>query len=177
MQQCEAVQRLSAIKEETEAGESTVMRRVFAVLFPFSSAGWNAGRSSFRFADSTIADLTALKSSERSTLAREAITLIMTFKLLRCDPSSVPNFILAVIPSQIHPDTLNTMTAFAVRLYDSYHNCSLTGSLKTGGLLSDVFLHLVPHSFMGEHQEPGAHFVMVEEKRNILIGYGSTPLK
>jgi zinc transporter 7 len=23
---------------------------------------------------------------------------------------------------------------------------------------------------MGEHQDPGAHFVMVEEKRNILIG-------
>jgi zinc transporter 7 len=42
--------------------------------------------------------------------------------------------------------------------------------LKAGGLLSDVLLHLVPHSFMGEHQDPGAHFVMVEEKRNILIG-------
>jgi len=69
--------------------------------------------------------------------------------------SSVPNLILAFIPSQIHPNTLNTMTAFA-----------------TGGLLSDVFLHLVPHSFMGEHQDPGVHFVMVEEKRNILIGLG-----
>lgn len=44
-------------------------------------------------------------------------------------------------------------------------------ALQTGGLLSDVFLHLVPHSFMGEHQDRGAHFVMVEEKRNILIGY------
>lgn len=69
--------------------------------------------------------------------------------------SSVPNFILAFIPAQINPNTLNTMTAFA-----------------TGGLLSDVFLHLVPHSFMGEHQEGGVHFVMVEEKRNILIGLG-----
>ncbi|KAF9004056.1 ZIP-like iron-zinc transporter [Cyathus striatus] len=69
--------------------------------------------------------------------------------------SSVPNFILAFIPAEISTDTLNTMTAFA-----------------TGGLLSDVFLHLVPHSFMGEHQDPGAHFVMVEEKRNILIGLG-----
>ncbi|KAJ7928811.1 ZIP-like iron-zinc transporter [Mycena leptocephala] len=67
--------------------------------------------------------------------------------------SSIPNFILAFIPAQISPNTLNTMTAFA-----------------TGGLLSDVFLHLVPHSFMGEHQDPGVHFVMVEEKRNILIG-------
>ncbi|KAF8896172.1 ZIP-like iron-zinc transporter [Infundibulicybe gibba] len=69
--------------------------------------------------------------------------------------SSVPNFILAFIPAKINGNTLNTMTAFA-----------------TGGLLSDVFLHLVPHSFMGEHQDPGVHFVMVEEKRNILIGLG-----
>ncbi|KAI0255001.1 Zinc/iron permease [Lactifluus subvellereus] len=67
--------------------------------------------------------------------------------------SSVPNFILAFIPAQINRDTLNTMTAFA-----------------TGGLLSDVFLHLVPHSFLGEHQDDAVHFVMVEEKRNILVG-------
>jgi len=39
-------------------------------------------------------------------------------------------------------------------------------------LLSDVFLHLVPHSFMGEHEGSGVHFVMVEEKRNILVGLG-----
>ncbi|KAF8164005.1 ZIP-like iron-zinc transporter [Pholiota molesta] len=69
--------------------------------------------------------------------------------------SSVPNFILAFIPAQINANTLNTMTAFA-----------------TGGLLSDVFLHLVPHSFMGEHAGTGVHFVMVEEKRNILVGLG-----
>ena len=43
-------------------------------------------------------------------------------------------------------------------------------SPQTGGLLSDVFLHLVPHAFMGEHQDGGVHFVMVEEKRNILVG-------
>ncbi|KAG9315009.1 ZIP-like iron-zinc transporter [Chiua virens] len=69
--------------------------------------------------------------------------------------SSVPNFILAFIPAEIDGNTLNTMTAFA-----------------TGGLLSDVFLHLVPHAFLGEHQGSGAHFVMVEDKRNILIGLG-----
>jgi len=69
--------------------------------------------------------------------------------------SSVPNFILAFIPSTINANNLNTMTAFA-----------------TGGLLSDVFLHLIPHSFMGEHQESGVHLIMVEEKRNILIGLG-----
>ncbi|KAI0321796.1 Zinc/iron permease [Amylostereum chailletii] len=69
--------------------------------------------------------------------------------------SSVPNFILAFIPAQINRNTLNTMTAFA-----------------TGGLLSDVFLHLVPHAFVGEHQGDAVHFVMVEEKRNILVGLG-----
>ena len=36
-----------------------------------------------------------------------------------------------------------------------------------------MFLHLVPHAFMGEHQGGGVHFVMVEEKRNILIGYSA----
>jgi len=43
-------------------------------------------------------------------------------------------------------------------------------AFATGGLLSDVFLHLVPHSFMGEHH--GVHFLMVEDKRNIIIGLG-----
>ena len=47
---------------------------------------------------------------------------------------------------------------------------------QTGGLLSDVFLHLVPHAFMGEHQDGGVHFVMVQEKRNILIGCVSSSL-
>ncbi|KAF5327591.1 hypothetical protein D9619_004118 [Psilocybe cf. subviscida] len=69
--------------------------------------------------------------------------------------SSVPNFILAFIPAKINTNTLNTMTAFA-----------------TGGLLSDVFLHLVPHAFMGESAGCGVRFVMVEEKRNILVGLG-----
>ncbi|OCB89923.1 Zinc/iron permease [Sanghuangporus baumii] len=42
VQQCEAVRRLSTIKEDVEALESPVMRRVFAVLFPFENPGWNA---------------------------------------------------------------------------------------------------------------------------------------
>ncbi|CCM03098.1 uncharacterized protein FIBRA_05218 [Fibroporia radiculosa] len=114
---CAPVQQLNVIKHELEAGQSPVMRQVFAWLFPFGP-GWNS--------------------------------VLGTFYI-----SSVPNFILAFIPAQINPNTLNTMTAFA-----------------TGGLLSDVFLHLVPHSFMGEHQDGGVHFVMVEEKRNIIIGLG-----
>jgi zinc transporter 7 len=83
----------------------------------------------------------------------------------------VPNFILAFIPAEINGDTLNTMTAFAVGLHNLICYQSNMSFLQTGGLLSDVFLHLVPHSFMGEHQDPGVHFVMVDEKRNILIGY------
>ena len=82
---------------------------------------------------------------------------------------SVPNFILAFIPAEISTDTLNTMTAFAVSFrplsYDAIHSC-----YQTGGLLSDVFLHLVPHSFMGESQGHGVQVRVVEEKRNILIG-------
>jgi hypothetical protein len=61
------------------------------------------------------------------------------------------------------------MTAFAVRFFYFFKD-DADYLVQTGGLLSDVFLHLVPHSFMGEHQESGAHFVMVEEKRNILVG-------
>ncbi|KAF5340914.1 hypothetical protein D9758_012180 [Tetrapyrgos nigripes] len=117
IQQCPSVQQLSSLKLGMEEGESPIMRKIFAWLFPFGPA-WNS--------------------------------ILGTFYI-----SSVPNFILAFIPAQINGDTLNTMTAFA-----------------TGGLLSDVFLHLVPHSFMGEHQGEGVHFVMVEEKRNILVGLG-----
>ncbi|WVQ85512.1 hypothetical protein IAT38_007677 [Cryptococcus sp. DSM 104549] len=68
--------------------------------------------------------------------------------------SSVPNFILLAVPATLDPTSLNTMIAFA-----------------TGGLLGDVFLHLVPHAFFGEaHDEGGARSILVEEKRNIVIG-------
>ena len=67
---------------------------------------------------------------------------------------SIPNFILLAVPATLEPSSLNTMIAFA-----------------TGGLLGDVFLHLVPHSFFGEHSgDHGLTAVVVEEKRNIIIG-------
>ncbi|KAG2127631.1 ZIP-like iron-zinc transporter [Suillus bovinus] len=106
----------------------------------------------------SVEKLTALKiavEDEESPIMRQVFAWLFPFGPGWNSGKGVPNFILAFIPAEIHPDTLNTMTAFA-----------------TGGLLSDVFLHLVPHAFMGEHQDPGAHFVMVEEKRNILIGLG-----
>lgn len=115
IEKCPPIQSLSALKVALEEEESPIMRKVFAVLFPFGPA-WNS--------------------------------VLATFYI-----SSVPNFILAFIPAQVNANTLNTMTAFA-----------------TGGLLSDVFLHLIPHAFMGESQAPGVHFLIVEEKRNILIG-------
>lgn len=67
------------------------------------------------------------------------------------------------------------MTAFAVRT--SVASLSQLADapycVQTGGLLSDVFLHLVPHSFTGEAPADGtARFMLVEEKRNILIGCG-----
>lgn len=43
-------------------------------------------------------------------------------------------------------------------------------AFATGGLLGDVFLHLVPHSFFGEGCEDGHKTMFVEEKRNIIIG-------
>jgi zinc transporter 7 len=57
-------------------------------------------------------------------------------------------------------------------------------AFATGGLLGDVFLHLVPHAFFGEHSDdhgaldgPGhlhvhgsGNSIVVEPKRNIVIG-------
>ncbi|WVN85546.1 uncharacterized protein L203_100694 [Cryptococcus depauperatus CBS 7841] len=67
--------------------------------------------------------------------------------------SSIPNFILLAVPATLDPTSLNTMISFA-----------------TGGLLGDVFLHLVPHAFFGEGHEEQERFVAIEEKRNIVIG-------
>lgn len=42
---------------------------------------------------------------------------------------------------------------------------------KLGGLLGDVFLHLLPHAFLGEHAEENA-VVLVSNQKNVLIGLG-----
>lgn len=137
-------------------------------------------------------------------------------------PPSVPNFILAFIPAEIHGDTLNTMTAFAVRAssvttlnHSCYFLCRREASSPTCFCIlcrseyssmhllpcaphpcipptirmcipchpCHIFLPSVPHpstthaasltghsSFMGEHQDDDVHLVMVEPKRNILVG-------
>ncbi|GET01336.1 ZIP zinc transporter [Rhizophagus clarus] len=47
---------------------------------------------------------------------------------------------------------------------------SLLVSFAVGGLLGDVFLHLLPHSFLGENNDEEVHFVQVEEQKNVVIG-------
>lgn len=67
--------------------------------------------------------------------------------------SLFPNLILAFVPADIDLESLNTLVAFAV-----------------GGLLGDVFLHLLPHSFLGEHTDDKIHYVLVDNKKNVVIG-------
>ncbi|KAH9063907.1 ZIP-like iron-zinc transporter [Lactarius vividus] len=150
----------------------SVLLSVILLGFFFSPASATLSKSSstllIREAEiaqcSPVQQLSALKkeiAGDESPVLRQVFAVLFPFGpawnsvLGTFYISSVPNFILAFIPAQINRDTLNTMTAFA-----------------TGGLLSDVFLHLVPHSFLGEHQDETVHFVMVEEKRNILVGLG-----
>ncbi|KAK9368763.1 ZIP zinc transporter-domain-containing protein [Lipomyces kononenkoae] len=68
--------------------------------------------------------------------------------------SGPPNLILALIPPNIDPSSLSILVAFAV-----------------GGLLGDVFFHLMPQTFLGESHDPThVRFVLVEEHRNSLLG-------
>ncbi|KAK9353883.1 ZIP zinc transporter-domain-containing protein [Lipomyces doorenjongii] len=68
--------------------------------------------------------------------------------------SGPPNLILALIPPNIDPSSLSILVAFAV-----------------GGLLGDVFFHLMPQTFLGESHDPDhVRFVLVEEHRNSLLG-------
>ncbi|KAF9202867.1 hypothetical protein BGZ49_007003 [Haplosporangium sp. Z 27] len=67
--------------------------------------------------------------------------------------SLIPNLLLYFVPPDIKPESLNTLVAFAV-----------------GGLLGDVFLHLLPHSFLGEVHS--GDFVVADEKRNVVVGLG-----
>jgi solute carrier family 39 (zinc transporter), member 7 len=87
------VQKLSALKNALDEQESPIMRKVFAWLFPFGPA-WNSIIGTFYISSSVHSSLRALSQ----LIGRP----------------SVPNFILAFIPAEINPDTLNTMTAFAV---------------------------------------------------------------
>lgn len=67
--------------------------------------------------------------------------------------SIIPNLLLYFVPPDIKPESLNTLVAFAV-----------------GGLLGDVFLHLLPHSFLGEVHT--GELVSANETKNVVVGLG-----
>ena len=67
--------------------------------------------------------------------------------------SGPPNFLLALCPTDIDPSSLNIMVAFAV-----------------GGLLGDVFFHLMPEIFLGEVPEGEVRAVLVEPNKNLILG-------
>jgi len=67
--------------------------------------------------------------------------------------SGPPNFLLALCPPNIDPNSLQTMVAFAV-----------------GGLLGDTLFHLLPEIFLGEDSPDHVRFVMVEPNKNLLLG-------
>ncbi|KAG0748096.1 hypothetical protein G6F57_001311 [Rhizopus arrhizus] len=68
--------------------------------------------------------------------------------------SIFPNLLLYFVPPDINTGSLNVLVSFAV-----------------GGLLGDVFLHLLPHAFLGEHTEENA-VVVIDNQKNVLIGSG-----
>lgn len=67
--------------------------------------------------------------------------------------SGPPNFLLALCPPNIDPNSLSVMVAFAV-----------------GGLLGDTLFHLLPEIFLGEEEHGSVKFVMVEPNKNLLLG-------
>lgn len=69
--------------------------------------------------------------------------------------SGPPNLLLALVPANIDPSSLSALVAFGV-----------------GGLLGDVFFHLLPETFLGESTDTSGavHFVLAETKRNSLLG-------
>lgn len=68
--------------------------------------------------------------------------------------SGPPNLILSLIPATIQPSKLSLLVSFAI-----------------GGLLGDVFLHLLPQTFVGEPVEHDkAEFILIDEKRNVVLG-------
>ncbi|KAL7921668.1 zinc transporter [Trichoderma austrokoningii] len=69
--------------------------------------------------------------------------------------SGPPNFLLALVPTNIDPSSLSVMVAFAV-----------------GGLLGDTLFHLLPEIFVGEDEPDRARFVLVEPNRNLVLGLG-----
>nr|OQO32241.1 hypothetical protein B0A51_00489 [Rachicladosporium sp. CCFEE 5018] len=67
--------------------------------------------------------------------------------------SGPPNFLLALVPTNFDPSSLNIMVAFAV-----------------GGLLGDTLFHLLPEIFLGEVPQGEVRVRLVEPNKNLLLG-------
>ncbi|KAK9447294.1 ZIP zinc transporter-domain-containing protein [Limtongia smithiae] len=110
-----------------------------------------------------VKELDTLKASaqtEETGFVQQAFAVLFPFGpglnaiLATAYISGPPNLFLALIPPNIDPSSLSILVAFAV-----------------GGLLGDVFFHLMPQTFLGESHDPEhVQFVLVEEHRNSLLG-------
>lgn len=72
--------------------------------------------------------------------------------------SGPPNVLLALIPSDINMSSLSLLVSFAI-----------------GGLLGDVFLHLLPETFTGQSIDlsvGGDDYVLVDDRKNVILGIG-----
>ncbi|KAG5439788.1 hypothetical protein PCANB_000070 [Pneumocystis canis] len=74
-------------------------------------------------------------------------SLLATFYI-----SGPPNFILFLIPYNINTFFLNVLVAFAV-----------------GGLLGDVFLHLLPQIFLNKETHDDLNIILFDEQRNTIL--------
>lgn len=72
--------------------------------------------------------------------------------------SGPPNLLLALIPADIDMSSLSLLVSFAI-----------------GGLLGDVFLHLLPETFTGQSVDlvvGNDVYVLVDDKKNVVLGIG-----
>lgn len=72
--------------------------------------------------------------------------------------SGPPNLFLALIPSDINVGSLSLLVSFAI-----------------GGLLGDVFLHLLPETFTGQSIDLSVgsnNYVLVDDRKNVVLGIG-----
>jgi zinc transporter 7 len=111
---------------------------------------------------SVVQTLNAQKAAdnpESSTLISKAFSMLfpgspaVNALLATLYISGPPNFLLALCPPNIDPSSLSVMVAFAV-----------------GGLMGDTLFHLLPEIFLGEDSPQHVRFVLVEPKRNMLLG-------
>jgi zinc transporter 7 len=72
--------------------------------------------------------------------------------------SGPPNLLLALIPANIDMSSLSLLVSFAI-----------------GGLLGDVFLHLLPETFTGQSVDlvvGNDVYVLVDDRKNVVLGIG-----